>query len=444
MKIAYFDCFSGISGDMCLGALVDAGVPMEKLKKEIKKIPIEGYEIHAKKVKRAGIAATKVDVIQKVKSKEQERTKRKGQRAESNNPPLPPFPHSSGFTEAKEKGGEGGFEHMEKRWKDIEKIIHNSALSQVVKQKGLKVFKYLFEAEAKVHGEKFNNIHLHELSAVDCIVDVFGTIIGLDTLGVKKVYSSPMNLGSGSVETDHRVLPVPAPATAEILKGVPVYSTDTSFELTTPTGAAILKELSSGFGSIPPMNIDKTGTGAGSKNFKDRPNVLRLFVGNLRDKNVPPIDRRGFLTPQKGFSNETIYVIEANIDDMNPQVYEYVMGKLFKEGALDVFLTQILMKKGRPGIKLSVLSKVADRELLMKTILRETTTIGLRFYEVSRVVLQRETKLVNTEFGKVRVKFSRLGDEILKATPEYEDCKRIAKKQKIPLIEVMEKVKKFK
>jgi pyridinium-3,5-bisthiocarboxylic acid mononucleotide nickel chelatase len=454
LKIAYFDCFSGISGDMCLGALVDAGMPMEKLKKELKKIPIEGYEIHAKKVKRAGIAATKVDVIQKVKSKEQERTKRKGQRAESNNPPNPPL----------EKGGEGGFEHMEKRWKDIEKIIHNSALSEEIKQKGLKVFKCLFDAEAKVHGEKFNNIHLHELGAVDCIVDVFGTIIGLGILGVKKVYSSPINLGGGSVKTKHGILPVPAPATAEILKGVPVYSTDINFELTTPTGAALVRKFSSGFGSLPLMDIETIGFGAGNQNFKDSPNVLRLFIGNppippFRKLNppIPPLKKGGKGGFEKGgqrdiigkcgmggLLDETITVIEANIDDMNPQVYEYVIEKLFKEGALDVFLTQILMKKGRPGIKLTVLSKVADRELLIKTILRETTTIGLRFYEVSRVVLQRETKLVDTEFGKVRVKFSRFGNEILKATPEYEDCKRIAKNLKMPLIEVMERIKKFK
>ena len=452
MKIAYFDCFSGISGDMCLGALVDAGVPMEKLKKELKKIPIEGYELHAKKVKRAGFVATKVDVLQKANSKEQERTKSKGQRAESKSPTNPPL----------EKGGEGGFEHRAKRWKDIEKIINNSILSQEVKQNGLKVFKYLFEAEAKVHGGKFNNIHLHELGAVDCIVDVFGTIIGLDILGVKKVYSSPINLGSGSVKTDHGVLPVPAPATAEILKGVPVYSTDTSFELTTPTGAAILKGLLSGFGALPPMDITNTGSGAGNRDFKHKPNILRLFVGNTTppfeklNPPIPPLEKGGKGGFEKlgrgkmlkrdvgGLLDEIITVIEANIDDMNPQVYEYVMEKLFKEGALDVFLTQILMKKGRPGIKLTVLSKVADRELLIKTILRETTTIGLRFYEVNRVVLQRETKLVDTEFGKVRVKFSGLGEEILKATPEYEHCKRIAKKMKIPLIEVMEKIKKFK
>jgi uncharacterized protein (TIGR00299 family) protein len=423
LKIAYFDCFSGISGDMCLGALVDAGVSLQKLKRELKKIPVRRYELHAEKVKKAGVVATKVDVLQEAKSKEQ----------------------------------------RAKGWKDIEKVINNSALSQEIKQKGLKVFKNLFEAEAKVHGGTLKNIHLHDLGDTDCIVDIFGTIIGLDMLGIKKVYSSPVNLGSGSVKTDHGFLPVPAPATAEILKGVPVYSTDTSFELTTPTGAAILKGLSAGFGSISLMNVETIGIGAGSQNFKDRPNVLRLLIGNPSsplfgklNPSIPPLEKGG----QGGFeklgigkmlkrdvgrlSDEEVTVIEANIDDMNPQIYEYVMGKLFKEGALDVFLTQVLMKKGRPGIKLSVLCKETDRELLIKTILKETTTIGLRFYEVNRVVLNRETKLIDTEFGKVRIKFSGLGEEILKATPEYEDCKRIAKKLKIPLIEVMERIIKFK
>jgi uncharacterized protein (TIGR00299 family) protein len=378
---------------MCLGAIVDAGVLLDNLKRELRKIPIKGYELSAKKVKRAGISSTKVDVVLRSAVSSQRSVR---------------------------------------KWKDIERIIQNSSLSYEIKQKGLKIFKCLFEAEANVHDEGFNNVHLHELGGIDCIVDIFGTIIGLDMLNIGKVYSSPINLGGGSVKTKHGILPVPAPATTEILRGVPVYSTDVPFELTTPTGAAILKGLSSGFGSIPIMNTDKTGTGAGSKNFKDRPNVLRLFIGEL-------CEDEGYLSPIP-----QITVIEANIDDMNPQVYEYVMGKLFKEGALDVFLTQILMKKGRPGIKLTVLSKGADRESLIKTILKETTTIGLRFYEVSRVVLQRETKLVDTEFGKVRVKFSRFGDEILKATPEYEDCKRIAKKLNMPLIEVMEKIKKFK
>ena len=440
MKIAYLDCFSGISGDMCLGALVDAGVSLKKLLRELEKIPLKGYEIHVRKVKRAGITATKADVILKAEGKEQ----------------------------------------RAKRWEDIEKIIHKSSLSKKTREKGLKVFERLFKAEAKIHGDTFENVHLHELGAVDCLVDVFGTIIGLDFLGVEKVYASPVNLGSGSVKTGHGILPVPAPASVEILKGVPVYATNTNFELTTPTGAALVRELSSEFGNIPLMNIEHTGFGAGNMNFKDRPNVLRLFVGNL-EKTPPyfpnltplyppllrgelkgglgnppihPLEKLHSPTPlwQRGargdlkeglvnLSDDQATVIEANIDDMNPQIYEYVMEKLFKKGALDVFLTQIIMKKGRPGIKLTVLCKEKEKEELIKTILTETTSIGLRFYDVERRVLRREIKLINTEFGKVRVKFSMLGDDILKATPEYEDCKKIAKRLKMPLIEVMSKLK---
>jgi uncharacterized protein (TIGR00299 family) protein len=443
LKIAYFDCFSGISGDMCLGALVDAGVPLEKLERELKKIPVKGYKLHAEKVKRAGLIATKVYVIERAESKEQ--------RAESNNPPRPPL-EKVGIDS--QRGGKGGFEQTAKgkgqrarRWKEIETIIKESSLlSKEIKQKGLTIFKCLFEAEAKVHGGNPDDIHSHELGDVDCFVDVFGTIIGLDILGVEKVYSSPVNLGGGAVKTRHGILPVPAPATAEILQGVPIYSTDIKFELTTPTGAAILKVLSSGFENIPLVNIEKTGFGAGSKNFKDRPNVLRLFIGEMcEDEGYPsPIHlpqgevARGRVKLSMG---QPITVIETNIDDMNPQIYEYVMEKLLKKGALDVFLTQVMMKKGRPGIKLTVICKEANVEGLIRIMLKETTTIGLRFYEVNRVVLQRETKLVDTEFGKVRVKFSKLEGEILKAIPEYEDCKRIAKKLNIPLLEIMRRIR---
>ena len=406
MKIAYLDCFSGISGDMCLGALLDAGVPLKTLLRELKRIPLKGYEIRVSKVKRAGIAATKVDVIQTAHSIER--------RAKSKyiNPPL-------------EKGGAEGFKQEPKRWKDIERIIENSSLSKEVKEKGHRVFRRLFEAEAKIHGEGFSKIHLHELSAVDCLIDVFGTVIGLDILEVEKIYSSAVNLGNGLARTKHGILPVPAPASAEILKGVPVYSTDIDFELTTPTGAVLVRELSSEFGNLPLMNIETIGIGAGSRNFKDTPNVLRLLVGQVG---------------AEALSHENATVIETNIDDMNPQVYEYTMEKLFKKGALDVFLTQVIMKKGRPGIKLTVLCQETKKEELMNIIMRETTTIGLRFYDVGRKVLKREIKVVNTEFGKVRVKFARVGDEILKATPEYEDCKRIAKKLNIPLLEIMRRI----
>ncbi|MEW6001933.1 MAG: nickel pincer cofactor biosynthesis protein LarC [Nitrospirota bacterium] len=393
MKIAYLDCSSGISGDMCLGALVDAGVSLKRLEGELKKIPLKGYRLSAKKVKRAGIASTKVEVTTL------------------------------------------NFEVLtSKKWEDIEKIIKTSSLHRDIKQKGLKTFEELFRAEAKVHGEGFHQVHLHELGGVDCIIDIFGTIIGLDILEIERVYSSPVNLGSGFVRTERGTLPVPAPATAEILKGTPVYSTDISFELTTPTGAAILKGLSSDFGSIPLMNIEKIGLGAGNKDFKDSPNVLRLLIGNPLSS---PFAKGGM----GGFLDEKVSVIETNIDDMNPQIFEYVMERLLKAGALDVFLTQVLMKKGRPGIVLTVLCNETRREDLMKIVLEETSTTGLRFYEARRRVLKREIKKIDTEFGKVKVKFSMLGNKILKATPEYEDCKRIAKKFDIPLIDVIKKIK---
>jgi uncharacterized protein (TIGR00299 family) protein len=416
LKIACLDCFSGISGDMCLGALVDAGASVKRLVSELKKLPIRGYEVRARRVKRATVTATKVDVRLKAKSKD----------------------------------------HGAKRWEDIENIIHKSSLSRGMKEKGLKVFRRLFEAEAKIHGEGFRKVRLHELGAVDCVIDVFGAIIGFDILKVGKIYSSSVNLGTGFTRTGHGILP--APAAVEILKGVPVYSTDTNFELTTPTGAALVSELTTEFGNIPLMNIETIGIGAGSKNFRDRPNVLRLFVGEMYEdegylSSTPPLakpyslrtlwQRRASGDLKEGLinlSNEMTTVIEANIDDMNPQVYEYVMERLFEKGALDVFLTHVIMKKGRPGIMLTVLCEQKDNDEMMKIMLRETTTIGLRFYEVKRRILKREIKVVDTEFGKVRVKFSKLGDEILKATPEYEDCKKIARKYRIPLIEVMKKI----
>jgi uncharacterized protein (TIGR00299 family) protein len=453
LKIAYLDCFSGISGDMCLGALVGAGVSPKKLLRELKKLPVKGYQIRISKVKRAGISATKADVIIEAKS---------------NPTPLIP-PLARGDKEAfKGRSKEGliikklrteGEEKKAKRWEDIENIIHKSSLSKGIKEKGLRVFRRLFEAEAKIHGEGFREVHLHELGAVDCLIDIFGTIIGFNILGVEKIYSSPVNLGSGFTRTEHGILPVPAPASAETLKGVPVYSTDSNFELTTPTGAALVRELSSEFGDLPLMDIETIGLGAGNRNFKNRPNVLRLFVGKMyEDEGYPspisPLAKSYSLSPlwQRGVrgnlkegpinpSDEIATVIEANIDDMNPQIYEYVTELLFKKGALDVFLTQLIMKKGRPGTKLTVLCKETEREEIIKIILTETTTIGLRFYNVQRRVPQREIRPIDTEFGKVRVKFSRLGKEILKATPEYEDCKRLARKLNMPLIDIMRRIK---
>lgn len=419
-RTCYFDCFSGISGDMLLGALVDAGVSLQSLQKELSRLAVKGYKLEAKKVRRSGLAATKVNVV-------------------LNNPSKSPLI----------KGGlKGGRQPSARRWKDVEKIIDNSSLSEGIKLKGLEIFKRLFKAEAKVHGSTFQNVHLHELGAVDCIVDIFGTLIGLDILGITDIYSSPLNVGSGTVKTEHGILPVPAPATLELLKGVPVYSSGIEHELTTPTGAVIISSLSKGFITLPDMNVSVTGIGAGGRNLSTQPNVLRMIIGdNLENLPLPLFAKEGgILSPtlkkgeKGGFSDKNVTVIETNIDDMNPQAYEYVMKRLFKAGALDVWLTNIIMKKGRPGIKLTVICDDPKRDELSEIIFTETTSIGVRFYRAGRQVLAREIRSVKTEFGNINVKVSSLDGKILRTTPEYDDCRKMAKKHGIPLLEVIKKV----
>jgi uncharacterized protein (TIGR00299 family) protein len=395
LKIAYFNCSSGISGDMCLGALVDAGVSIKALEKELRKIPVRGYRLAVKKVGRSHFSARKVDVLLAKEYRS----------------------HKTAIS----------------RWADIEKVVRNSSLSGDIRQKGLAIFKRIFDAESKVHGESLKTVHLHEIGAADCVADIFGTIIGLEMLGIERVYASPLNLGSGFASTRSGIVPVPAPATAEILRKVPVYSKAISSELTTPTGAAIIRELSSAFGDIPMMNVMEIGIGAGSRDFKDWPNVLRIFIG---DSVSPPRKKE-----TEESSDETVTVIETNIDDMNPQIFEYVMEKLFRAGALDVYFTQVIMKKGRPGVKLTVLCNTTKEDALMRILLGETSTIGLRFYEVRRRVLRREVVKKDTEFGKLRVKIAKFEGDTVKASPEYEDCVRIAKRLNIPLIEVMKKIK---
>ncbi|MBI5740852.1 MAG: nickel pincer cofactor biosynthesis protein LarC [Nitrospirae bacterium] len=399
--IAFLNCFSGISGDMLLGALVDAGVPLEDLKEGLAGLPVTGYELTVKKVKRAGIRATKVEV-------EIRGARGQGPGAKTQN-----IKH--GTREAK-------------KWKDIEKIIKASRLSSEIKRKGSAIFKRLFEAEARVHGEKMQDVHLHELGAVDCLVDIFGTLIGLDVLGIETVLSSSLNLGSGTIKTEHGDLPVPAPATVELLRGKPAYASDIRFELTTPTGAVLVSSLAKGFGPMPEMSIVKTAYGAGSMDFREQPNVLGMIIG-----------KRSAFSVQR--SAEEITVIETNIDDMNPQVYEYVMERLFRAGALDVFLTQVIMKKGRPGVRLSVLCGEDVREKLMDIIFTETTSIGVRFYRAERKTLDREIKPVKTKFGSVNVKLSRMKNKKQKSSVEYEDCKKIAERFNVPLLEVMKAIR---
>jgi uncharacterized protein (TIGR00299 family) protein len=389
VRIAYFDCFSGISGDMCLGALVDAGVPLKKLREGLNALHLVSYEIRRQKVKRGGISATRIEVIVK-----------KGEPT--------------------------------RRLADISTIIGDSDLPPNIKKRGLRIFGKLFQAERKVHGGRLKDLHLHELSATDCIIDIIGTLLCLDILGTREVISSPLNLGGGTVSSEHGLLPVPTPATSQLLKGKPVFSTGIQKELTTPTGAAIITETATSFGHFPKMTVDSTGNGAGGHILKEQPNILRVFIG---DKTIKSHNGH-----HKGGSNELVSVIETNIDDMNPQVYEYLMERLFNEGALDVFLSTVIMKKSRPGILLQVLAYPASRERLIDILFEETPTLGIRFHETERICLEREIKKIDTEFGSVRFKVVTT-DGYRKAVPEYEDCRRIAEKTGLSLIDVMKMLK---
>jgi uncharacterized protein (TIGR00299 family) protein len=383
MTTAYFDCFSGISGDMTLGALVDAGISIDALRTELSKLNLSGYEITAEKVKRSGLSATKVHVRLDEKP------------------------------------------HPDRHLADIRKIIEASELSASIKKKSIMIFERLAVAEAKVHGTTPDQVHFHEVGAVDAIVDIVGSIIGLEMLGITAIAGSPVNLGSGWIKTVHGVLPVPAPATVELLKGIPSYGSSVPFELTTPTGAVIMSTLGSSFGPMPQMNVSQIGHGAGNKEIPGQPNVLRLMIGE----------------PTSPYDEDRSIVIETNIDDMNPQLYEHVIDTLIQQGAHDAYLTPIIMKKGRPAILLSVLTDGAKESAVLDTIFRETTSIGVRIQEVGRKKLSRVIEVVDTAYGKIRVKVSKRGEEILTVTPEYEDCRKIAEKKQVPLKQVMEEAR---
>src|SRR3989338_9502138 len=364
MKILYFDCFSGISGDMILGALSDLGLDINFLKKELLKLNIGNCKIEAKKVIRKGITATKVDITDSSKH------------------------------------------HHERNIKEIFLIIDNSKLEIGIKNKIKKIFLRIADAESKVHNTTIDKVHFHEIGAIDTIIDVSGAIIGLEKLGIKRIFCSKLNLGAGFVEFSHGKWPVPAPATSEILKGIPVYHNNIEFELVTPTGAAIISTLASNFGEMPAMKVEKIGCGAGTKDLK-QPNVLRVFYGEL----------------EAGFGNfdDKIMVIETNIDNMNPEIFPYVVERLMESGALDAYTEPITMKKGRIGIRITVLCDKNDIDKLSKIIFDETTTLGVRVYPAGRKKLDREIKTIKTRHGDVRVKISKLDGKIKNVMPEYED-----------------------
>ena len=397
MKTAYLDCSSGISGDMLLAALLDAGLAADQLLAELKKIRLGEYEFRTSRVMRAGLAGMYVEIVAPGKQPER---------------------------------------HLG----DIERLILESALAATVKERVLGIFGRLAEAEGKLHAKPPSQVHFHEVGAVDAILDVAGACAGLELLGVSELLSSPLNLGGGTagresagrITAAHGSLPVPAPATVELLKGIPVYSSGVDAELVTPTGAAIVATLARTFGPLPPIAVERIGYGAGSKDIPGHPNLLRLLLGERMEAEAGPRISSG-----AGTSNEIVSVIEANLDDMSPQLYGYLVERALAAGALDVTCSAIQMKKNRPGLEISILCPPERADALANLVFTETTTIGLRIYEARRQVLDRELVTVETSYGTVRVKVARRDGRVVNAAPEYEDCQRLAGEKRVPLKAVM-------
>jgi len=388
MKIAYFDCFSGISGDMTVGALLDAGLKIETLEKELKKLGLSGYQLEVKKVVKKGISATQFKV------------------------------------KIKEKG-------VERRLKDILTILEESKLDEENKKETKKIFFNIAQAESKIHKKEIDKIHFHEIGGLDSIIDITSTVIGIKTLGIEEIHSSALPVGKGFIKCAHGVIPVPAPATLELLKNIPTYSGGIESEMITPTGAAIISTLAKSFGERPLMKIGRIGYGAGEKEFTI-PNLLRVSIGEkiLKNENL-----------KDGYVSDEAVLIETNIDDMNLEFYDYIMDQLFFQGALDVFLTPIQMKKNRPAHMLSIIVYKQNLKEILEVLFSESTTLGVRVREVKRLRLSQQNFIAETKYGKIRVKVGMFKGEIKNIAPEYEDCKKMAKQHQVPLKEVYEEAK---
>jgi hypothetical protein len=385
MKQAYLDCFSGISGDMFVGALLDVGLPLERLFAELKKIPLGFYEFKRTRALRGHLVGTRVEI--RVPGKQPSR-----------------------------------------KLRDIEALIRDSELSAGVKERALKVFSRLAEAEGKLHNLPPEQVHFHEVGAVDAILDIAGTCIGLEFLEISHLTCSPVNVGSGCVQAAHGALPVPAPASLELLKDLPIYSSGVDGELVTPTGAALISTLATGFGPIPPMRVERIGYGAGAREIPGHPNLARLLLG----ESAEPVRVR-----EGAPGDEVVSVIEANVDDMSPQLYGYFIDQALAAGALDVTCAPIQMKKDRPGVLLSVLCTPEKGDALVQMLFEQTTTIGVRIYEARRKILEREFVNIQTPYGEVKVKVAKREGKVLNVAPEYEDCQRLATEKNVPLKQVM-------
>jgi uncharacterized protein (TIGR00299 family) protein len=489
MRIAYLECFSGISGDMFLGALLDAGVPPEVFTRTVEALGVDA-RLEISRVDRSGISATKLDVfaagekelpreefwqgaISSQQSAVSPATASSGthsheherehahfhshdshsddhghSHSHSQTPPGAAVPHEHGHSHAHEHSHshdhghqhehEHGHAHSHRGLKEIRQIIHAASISQQAKDRAIKIFETLGAAEAKVHNTDIEDIHFHEVGAIDAIVDIVCASVGAEALGVDEWVCSPLNVGGGTVVCAHGAFPIPAPATLELLKHAPVYSGEIQKELVTPTGAAIVSVLASRFSHFPAMKTEKTGYGAGTRNFKNSPNVLRLSVGETPTGRP---DRAAFArseVEESPFPVEEITVLEANVDDMTPQVFGYVMEQALQNGALDAFGTPVQMKKSRPGMLLTVLCRTEDTQALTKFILAETTTLGVRMRRENRAALTRRHVSVRTKWGEVRMKLANLNGSISNYAPEYEDCRQIAKEKKVPLKTVMQ------
>ena len=382
-RVIYFDCFSGISGDMILGAFVSLGVALKEIQKGLKYLNVKGYKLNSRQVKRNGFVGTKVNVV---------------------------------LNQASQKN------HRARSFNDIKTLIEKSDLPQFVKSNSIEIFRRIGKVEAKVHGTTINKIHFHEVGAIDSIIDIVGGTLGMNLLNADFIVSSPINTGEGMVKCKHGTLPIPAPATLELLKGIPCFSRGIKKELTTPTGAAFIGHFSEKFGSLPNMRVLGTGYGAGTMEIKEIPNLLRVVLGEIKESS----------------QNRSMKMIETNIDDMNPEFYDHVTDQLFKAGAVDVFFAPVNMKKNRPGTLLSIIAPDEYFDSVVRIVLEETSTFGVRHYDVDRIVLPRKQKMIKTSFGKVRVKIGSFNESTLTISPEYEDCKKIALRKEIPIKMVYE------